>query len=69
MSTSMTAAVLETIGRDLNIDQPFEQSLALSIFILGYALGLFLAVPASEMYWRRPVLQLFSLVYLGFNTA
>ena len=57
------------IGRDLNMDQPFEQSLGLSIFILGYTPGLFLAVPTPEMYGRRPVLQLFNLVYLGFNTA
>ncbi|MCJ1419401.1 hypothetical protein MMC32_005756 [Xylographa parallela] len=69
VSTSMTAPALGTIGRDLNIDQAFEESLTLSIFILANAFGPFLAGPLSEMYGRRPVLQLFNLIYLAFNTA
>ena len=65
----MTAPALETIGVDLHIAQPFERSLTLSIFVLAYAFGPFLAGPLSEMYGRRPILQSFNLVYLAFNTA
>ena len=65
----MTAPALETIGHDLKIHQAFEQSLTLSVFVLAYAFGPFLAGPLSEIYGRRPVLQLFNLIYLAFNTA
>ena len=65
----MTAPALETIGHDLKICRPFEQSIVLSVFVLAYAFGPFLAGPSSELYGRRPVLQIFNLVYLVFNTA
>ena len=65
----MIAPALPTIGRDLKIDRAFEQSLVLSIFVLANAFGPFLAGPSSELYGRRPVLQIFNLVYLAFNTA
>ncbi len=51
------------------MEQEFERFLSLSIFILASAFGPFLAGPLSEMYGRRPVLQLFNLFYLCFNTA
>lgn len=65
----MTAPALESIGHDLKIHRAFEQSLVLSIFVLAYAFGPFLAGPSSELYGRRPVLQIFNLFYLAFNTA
>ncbi|RYP82075.1 hypothetical protein DL770_005697 [Monosporascus sp. CRB-9-2] len=69
VSTSMTAPALGAIGEELHMDQEFERFLSLSIFILASAFGPFLAGPLSEMYGRRPVLQLFNLFYLCFNTA
>ncbi|EMR61286.1 putative mfs multidrug transporter protein [Eutypa lata UCREL1] len=68
-STSMTAPALGAIGEDLHMEQEFERFLSLSIFILASAFGPFLAGPLSEIYGRRPVLQLFNLFYLFFNTA
>ena len=68
ISTSMTAPALSTVGRDLNITQPFVQSLTLSIFVLAYAFGPFLVAPLAEIYGRRRVLQLFNLIFLIFNT-
>lgn len=65
----MTAPALGAIGEDLHMEQEFERFLSLSIFILASAFGPFLAGPLSEIYGRRPVLQLFNLFYLFFNTA
>lgn len=69
VSTSMTAPALTAIGIELHMEAEFERFLSLSIFILASAFGPFLAGPLSEMYGRRPVLQLFNLFYLCFNTA
>ena len=65
----MIAPALVVIGQDLHIEQSFERSLTLSIFVLAYAFGPFLVAPLSEMYGRRVVLQAFNLLYLSFNTA
>lgn len=65
----MIAPALATIGKELHIEEPFEQSLCLSIFILAHAFGPLLVGPLSEMYGRRPVLQGFNAMFLIFNTA
>ncbi|RYP33113.1 hypothetical protein DL767_004898 [Monosporascus sp. MG133] len=69
VSTSITAPALGAISVELHMDQEFERFLSLSICILASAFGPFLAGPLSEMYGRPPVLQLFNLFYLYFNTA
>ncbi|KAJ9133807.1 Mfs multidrug [Pleurostoma richardsiae] len=69
VSTSMTAPSLGIVGTDLGITKPFTLSLTLSIFVLAYSVSPFLVGPLCELYGRRPVLQLFNLFYLAFNTA
>lgn len=65
----MTAPALDTIGKDLQMTRPFERSLGLSIFLLASAISPFIAGSLSEIYGRRPIVQLFNLIYLVFNTA
>jgi MFS family permease len=65
----MTAPSLTVIAHDLNIQHPYERQLTLSAFVLAYAFGPFLAAPLSEMYGRRWVLQVFTLVHLASNTG
>lgn len=63
----MVAPALIAISRDLHITSSIEQTLALSIFVLAYAIGPLFLGPLSEMYGRVVTLQLANLVYLFFN--
>ncbi|KAI1760316.1 MFS general substrate transporter [Hypoxylon sp. FL1150] len=67
VSSSMVAPSLTTMGRELNITEPVQQSLVLSIFVLAYALGPLIWGPLSEVYGRVLVLQLSNIGYLAFN--
>ncbi|KXH49664.1 major facilitator superfamily transporter [Colletotrichum nymphaeae SA-01] len=67
VSSSMVAPALEAIGSDLNITSSFEKALALSIFVLAYAVGPLAWGPLSELYGRVIVLQLTNLFYMFFN--
>ncbi|KAK7753312.1 hypothetical protein SLS62_004831 [Diatrype stigma] len=67
MSSSMIAPSLTAIGEDLDIPDGFGRVLALSIFVLAYAIGPLLWGPLSELYGRVIVLQLTNLIYMVFN--
>jgi Major Facilitator Superfamily len=69
VSSSMVAPALEQLGRDLHLKTKFEEELALSIFILAYAIGPFFFGPYSEMYGRKLVLQASNLWYFAWNLA
>ena len=70
-SSTMVAPALRKIGAELGGIPPnsFQETLVMSIFLLGYAQGPFVLAPLSEIYGRVAVLQYANLVYLAFNTA
>ena len=71
VSSSMIAPALESLKKDLNIPDSQETALqlALSSFLLAFALGPLFLGPLSEIFGRRIVLQLSNLFYAVFNLA
>lgn len=67
ISSSMVAPDLVQLGRDLHATSQVEVELALSIFLLAYAIGPIVFGPCSEMYGRTRVLQISNLWYLAWN--
>ncbi|OKL59558.1 hypothetical protein UA08_05013 [Talaromyces atroroseus] len=67
LSSSILAPALSSIGQEFNITNDVELSLALSIFVLAYAIGPLFLGPLSELYGRSRVLQLSNLFYFFFN--
>ena len=65
----MVAPSLSTISRDFHVTNAVEEQMMLSAFILAYALGPLFIGPLCEVYGRIPILQVFNLIYLIFNTA
>ena len=65
----MVAPALQSIATEFNITNDVEIALALSIFVLAYAIGPLFLGPMSEIYGRVHVLQLSNLFYLVFNIA
>ena len=69
VSSSMVAPAIAQLGRDLHMKSQFEEELALSIFILAYAIGPFFFGPYSEVYGRKRLLQISNLWYFAWNLA
>jgi len=69
VSSSMIAPALTQVQQDLNIGSQLEVELALSVFILGFAIGPLILGPMSELFGRRIVLQLSNAFYMIFNLA
>ena len=67
VSSAMIAPALSSLGADLHMQSDIEIELALSIFILAYAVGPLFFGPASELYGRVRLLQLSNLWYLAWN--
>lgn len=67
VSSSMVAPALPQLQQDLNLGSRFLANLALSVFILGFALGPLVLGPLSELFGRRIVLQISMLFYIAFN--
>ncbi|PNP51340.1 hypothetical protein THARTR1_07990 [Trichoderma harzianum] len=67
VSSAMIAPALSKLGEDLNMNNKLEIELALSIFILAYAVGPLFFGPASELYGRVRLLQLSNIWYLVWN--
>ncbi|KAH6871772.1 major facilitator superfamily domain-containing protein [Thelonectria olida] len=67
ISSSMIAPALEQLGKDLDMTKEIEVEMAMSIFILGYALGPLFFGPVSEIFGRARILQLSNLFYLAWN--
>jgi len=68
MSSAMMAPALAPIGHDLHMTEA-ETLLALSIFVLSFALGPLILSPLAEVYGRRPIWLLCSLCYVVWNTT
>ncbi|WPH01808.1 Hypothetical protein R9X50_00466200 [Acrodontium crateriforme] len=69
VSSSMIAPALLQVKQDLNMSSMFEAQLALSSFVLAFAVGPLFLGPLSELFGRRIVLQLSNLFYFIFNLA
>ncbi|MCJ1401580.1 hypothetical protein MMC11_004796 [Xylographa trunciseda] len=69
VSSSMVAPALTQLGRDLHMKTQVEEVMALSIFILAYAIGPLFFGPYSEVYGRKRLLQVSNLWYFVWNLA
>lgn len=69
VSSSMIAPGLGSIATEFKISSPEQAALALSVFILAFAVGPLFIGPLSELYGRSIVLQTCNLFYLVFNLA
>jgi hypothetical protein len=67
VSSAMIAPALSKMGADLHMHSDLEVELALSIFLLAYAVGPLFFGPASELYGRMRLLQLSNLWYMVWN--
>ena len=67
VSSSMVAPALIQLKKDLKVPSEFEANLALSTFILAFAIGPLFLGPLSEIFGRKIVLQLSNLFYFVFN--
>jgi len=69
VSSSIIAPAITKVAQTFDITNPSEQSVAYSVFVLGYAFGPLLLGPLSEIYGRSRVLQIANFFYLVFNTV
>jgi multidrug resistance protein len=69
VSSSMIAPALLDVQTSLGVDDAALAGLAMSVFILGFAVGPLLLGPLSEIYGRRVVLQTSGMFYFIFNLA
>ena len=67
VSSSMVAPALSAVREDLKMGSEMEVEMALSIFVLGYAVGPLFFGPISEIFGRSRILQLSNLFYLAWN--
>ncbi|SMY29736.1 unnamed protein product [Zymoseptoria tritici ST99CH_1A5] len=69
VSSTMIAPALQKVADDLGTKTRLEAELAMSVFILGFAIGPLLLGPLSELFGRRTVLQLSNVFFFIFNLA
>lgn len=69
LSSTIIAPALPRIAGTLHVTNDAEQLLLLSIFVLGFAFGPFIACPLSEIHGRRRTIQSWNILYLVFNTV
>lgn len=68
-ASSSMAPAQNAIAKDLSIESTTISTLALTIFILGFALGPFILSPLSEKYGRVHIIQISNALFLIFNVA
>lgn len=69
VSSSMIAPALTDVQASLNVHSSALTGLAMSVFILGFAIGPLLLGPLSEIFGRRIILQASGMFYFVFNLA
>lgn len=67
VSSTMAAPALATLGADLHMRSEIEVEMALSIFVLAYAIGPLFFGPLSEVYGRSRIIQLSNIWFLAWN--
>lgn len=68
MSSTMMAAALPSISRELHTDDATTQ-LTLSIFVLSFAFGPMVLSPLTEVFGRKIVWIVGGVWFLGWNTV
>lgn len=70
VSSTMVAPALREVAMDLGIrPNDILTQLAMSVFVLGFAVGPLVLGPMSELFGRRIVLQLSNVFFFAFNLA
>lgn len=66
LSIDVMLPALPQIGQDLNVLQPNDNQLVISLLFLGFALGQIIYGPLSDSFGRKPTVYIgFSLVVIG----
>jgi MFS family permease len=66
MATTMVAPGIEDVMADFGVDSPTLSSLAVTIFLLGLALGPMFLAPLGEFYGRLPVYHAANITFIAF---
>ncbi|KAF2723576.1 MFS general substrate transporter [Polychaeton citri CBS 116435] len=66
VSSSMVAPALADVAQDFGVPLT-EANLAMSVFVLAFAVGPLFLGPISELFGRALVLQISNMVYFAFN--
>lgn len=66
-SSSIVAPAVPHIAEDFQITDKVISQITISIFVLAYAVGPLFLSPLSEIYGRRPILQVSNIFFLIFN--
>ncbi|KAF2210121.1 hypothetical protein CERZMDRAFT_113546 [Cercospora zeae-maydis SCOH1-5] len=69
LASSMMAPVITLVLQDLGTSNETIGSFAVSIYILGYAIGPLILAPLSEIYGRLPVYHANSILFTIWNLA
>ncbi|KAJ3095880.1 hypothetical protein HK100_005707, partial [Physocladia obscura] len=67
--SSMVAPALPFVAADLGFTTEFEIEMALSIYVLAFAVGPLILAPLSEVYGRRRILLIAMIIFTVFNAA
>lgn len=66
MAATMCAPGIEGLVIDLNISSRTVSTLAITLYVLGIAIGPMLMSPLSEVYGRLPVYHIANLLFVAF---
>ncbi len=66
MATTMVAPGIDGVLADFNVSSSAVSSLAVTIFLLGLALGPLLLSSMGEVYGRLPVYHVANIVFIAF---
>ncbi|CAN6625606.1 polyamine transporter 1 [Trichomonascus vanleenenianus] len=69
LSSSILSPAVESISKDLDITNETIQSLSVSIFVLAWAICPLFLAPLSEVYGRKPILNISIVILFVFNLA
>ncbi|KAK9776459.1 putative Major facilitator superfamily (MFS) profile domain-containing protein [Seiridium cardinale] len=69
LSETMLAPAKQRISNDLDITKDFEWLLVNSLILIGVGLSPLFLAPLSEVYGRKPVLVIGSIVFVIWNTG
>ncbi|KAH8698941.1 putative MFS multidrug transporter [Talaromyces proteolyticus] len=66
MAPTMCAPGIKSIAADLNITSTVVSTLAITLYVLGVAIGPLLMAPLSEKYGRVPIYHIANIIFIAF---
>ncbi len=69
MAPTMCAPGIDDIARDFHIESPAVSTLAITLYVLGIAVGPMLMSPLSEVYGRLPIYHASNAIFVVFVIA